>query len=116
LPFVQGLYPQYKDPVEKDSFKSKGTVLSSINTSSVQKWKIPPKESPVPEKKKIINKKFPPSKRGGFCERTKKNRWFSGWFFDFWTTTVQIMPGGLHHLLECCCRTSKWVVGIYPGC
>jgi hypothetical protein len=116
LPFVQGLYPPYKDPVEKDSFKSKGTILSSINTSSVQKWKIPPKESPVPGKKKKIKKKnFPPSKRGGFCERTKKNRRFSGWFFDFWTTTVQIVPGGLH-LLECCCRTGKWVVGIYPGC
>jgi len=58
LPFVQGLYPPYKDPVEKDSFKSKGTILSSINTSSVQKWKIPPKESPVPGKKKKIKKKI----------------------------------------------------------
>jgi len=42
-------------------------------------------------------------------EPKQKNRWFSGWFFDFQRTMV-IMPGGLH-LLECF-RTRKWV-GIY---
>jgi hypothetical protein len=70
----KGLTPP-KDPVEQDSFTSKGTILSSVNTNSLGKWKIPPKESPVPviwAKKKRKKKKNPHFRKGWFLSKNHK--------------------------------------------